>query len=131
MQESKNESSFRFNKRRSEGKSCIDMPNKNPQHKVPKLNPTSTVSYVQILGTGMDTQDTSPSVLLFVDEQRFIFNAGEKTTLSIINLSNGLHETDTQTTRQSIGGKALLKQLAKDYSKVSLSEGRSEEAAPF
>ncbi|XP_031269829.1 tRNase Z TRZ3, mitochondrial-like [Pistacia vera] len=77
MQESKNESSFRFNKRRSEGKSCIDMPNKNPQHKVPKLNPTSTVSYVQILGTGMDTQDTSPSVLLFVDEQRFIFNAGE------------------------------------------------------
>lgn len=35
-------------------------------------------SYVfQILGTGMDTQDTSPSVLLFFDKQRFIFNAGE------------------------------------------------------
>lgn len=31
----------------------------------------------QILGTGMDTQDTSPSVLLFFDHQRFIFNAGE------------------------------------------------------
>lgn len=25
----------------------------------------------------MDTQDTSPSVLLFFDNQRFIFNAGE------------------------------------------------------
>lgn len=32
---------------------------------------------VQILGTGMDTQDTSPSILLFFDKQRFIFNAGE------------------------------------------------------
>ncbi|CAL2229629.1 unnamed protein product [Prunus armeniaca] len=30
-----------------------------------------------LLGTGMDTQDTSPSVLLFFDKQRFIFNAGE------------------------------------------------------
>ncbi|TKY62054.1 Ribonuclease Z [Spatholobus suberectus] len=30
-----------------------------------------------ILGTGMDTQDTSPSVLLFFDNQRFIFNAEE------------------------------------------------------
>lgn len=34
-------------------------------------------SIFQILGTGMDTQDTSPSVLLFFDKQRFIFNAGE------------------------------------------------------
>nr|DAD27608.1 TPA_asm: hypothetical protein HUJ06_029076 [Nelumbo nucifera] len=33
--------------------------------------------FSQILGTGMDTQDTSPSVLLFFDKQRFIFNAGE------------------------------------------------------
>ena len=32
---------------------------------------------LQILGTGMDTQDTSPSVLLFFDRERFIFNAGE------------------------------------------------------
>ncbi|CAL8088157.1 unnamed protein product [Prunus armeniaca] len=30
-----------------------------------------------LLGTGMDTQDTSPSVLLFFDKQRFKFNAGE------------------------------------------------------
>lgn len=36
---------------------------------------------VQILGTGMDTQDTSPSVLLFFDKQRFIFNAGEVSLL--------------------------------------------------
>ncbi|KAG6403097.1 hypothetical protein SASPL_135314 [Salvia splendens] len=32
---------------------------------------------LQILGTGMDTQDTSPAVLLFLQQQRFIFNAGE------------------------------------------------------
>ncbi|CAA3033201.1 zinc phosphodiesterase ELAC 2, partial [Olea europaea subsp. europaea] len=30
-----------------------------------------------ILGNGMDAQDTSPSVLLFFDKQRFIFNVGE------------------------------------------------------
>ncbi|CAM6105646.1 unnamed protein product [Calypogeia fissa] len=35
------------------------------------------ISYVQILGTGMDTGDTSPSVLLFFDKRRIIFNAGE------------------------------------------------------
>ncbi|CAL8998079.1 unnamed protein product, partial [Prunus brigantina] len=32
---------------------------------------------LQLLGTGMDTQDTSLSVLLFFDKQRFIFNVGE------------------------------------------------------
>ncbi|GJT56716.1 exocyst complex component EXO84C [Tanacetum coccineum] len=32
---------------------------------------------IKILGTGMDTQDTSPLVLLFFYKQRFIFNAGE------------------------------------------------------
>ncbi|XP_057982112.1 tRNAse Z TRZ4, mitochondrial-like isoform X2 [Malania oleifera] len=37
----------------------------------------NTPAYVQILGTGMDTHDTLPSVLLFFDEYRFIFNAGE------------------------------------------------------
>ncbi|GFP79691.1 zinc phosphodiesterase elac protein 2 [Phtheirospermum japonicum] len=41
------------------------------------INPVNTASYVQILGNGMDTQDTSSSVLLFFDQQRFIFNAGE------------------------------------------------------
>ncbi|KAK4349944.1 hypothetical protein RND71_029257 [Anisodus tanguticus] len=66
-----------FNKRRAEGKDKNDGPKKNLQLKVRKLNPVNTISYVQILGTGMDTQDTSPSVLLFFDKQRFIFNAGE------------------------------------------------------
>ncbi|CAL8141207.1 unnamed protein product [Prunus armeniaca] len=32
----------------------------------------------KLLGTGMDTQDASPSMLLFFDKQRFIFNAGER-----------------------------------------------------
>lgn len=31
----------------------------------------------QILGTGMDTHDTMPSILLFIDNIRIIFNAGE------------------------------------------------------
>ncbi|XVE52052.1 hypothetical protein DITRI_Ditri02bG0089700 [Diplodiscus trichospermus] len=70
-------SSFGFNKRRAEGQDKSDRPKKNPQLKERKLNPTNTIAYVQILGTGMDTQDTSPSVLLFFDKQRFIFNAGE------------------------------------------------------
>ena len=39
----------------------------------------NTEAYVQILGTGMDTQETSPSVLLFFNNERFIFNAGEVT----------------------------------------------------
>ncbi|KGN45397.1 tRNase Z TRZ3, mitochondrial [Cucumis sativus] len=69
--------SFGFNKRRAEGRDKTDLPKKNLQLKVRKLNPANTISYVQILGTGMDTQDTSPSVLLFFDKQRFIFNAGE------------------------------------------------------
>ncbi|BFI40606.1 ribonuclease Z [Marchantia polymorpha subsp. ruderalis] len=35
------------------------------------------ISFVQILGTGMDTRDTSASVLLFFDKRRIVFNAGE------------------------------------------------------
>uniref|UniRef100_A0A0V0H780 Putative ovule protein n=1 Tax=Solanum chacoense TaxID=4108 RepID=A0A0V0H780_SOLCH len=70
-----------FNKRRAEGKDKNDGPRKNLQLKVRKLNPVNTISYVQILGTGMDTQDTTPSVLLFFDKQRFIFNAGEVSML--------------------------------------------------
>ncbi|KAF8052608.1 hypothetical protein N665_1537s0001 [Sinapis alba] len=49
---------------------------KNGSKKTRKLNPKTT-AYTQVLGTGMDTQDTSSSVLLFFDEQRFLFNAGE------------------------------------------------------
>lgn len=70
-------SSFGFNKRRAEGMDKSHRPKKNLQLKSRTLNPTNTIAYVQILGTGMDTQDTSPSVLLFFDKQRFIFNAGE------------------------------------------------------
>ncbi|KAL2516197.1 tRNAse Z4 [Forsythia ovata] len=69
--------SIGFNRKRAEGRDASDRPKKNLQLKVRKLNPANTISYVQILGTGMDTQDTSPSVLLFFDKQRFIFNAGE------------------------------------------------------
>ncbi|XP_054784169.1 tRNase Z TRZ3, mitochondrial-like isoform X2 [Prosopis cineraria] len=72
-----NVDSVGFNKRRAEGRDSSALPKKNLQLKVRKLNPVNTISYVQILGTGMDTQDTSPSVLLFFDNQRFIFNAGE------------------------------------------------------
>ncbi|XP_061374803.1 tRNAse Z TRZ4, mitochondrial isoform X2 [Gastrolobium bilobum] len=66
-----------FNKKRAEGRDKNDFPKKHLQLKSRKLNPINTISYVQILGTGMDTQDTSPAVLLFFDKQRFIFNAGE------------------------------------------------------
>ncbi|KAF8027580.1 hypothetical protein BT93_E0480 [Corymbia citriodora subsp. variegata] len=67
-----------FNRKRAEGRDRSDGSRKELQlKKRPKANPVSTISYVQILGTGMDTQDTSPSVLLFFDHQRFIFNAGE------------------------------------------------------
>lgn len=65
-----------FNKKRAEGRDKSSRP-KDLKLKVRRLNPVNTISYVQILGTGMDTQDTSPSVLLFFDKQRFIFNAGE------------------------------------------------------
>ncbi|KAL6547799.1 hypothetical protein OROHE_009504 [Orobanche hederae] len=64
-----------FNRRRAEGRDKDSR--KNLQLKMRKLNPINTLCYAQILGTGMDTQDTSPSVLLFFDKQRFIFNAGE------------------------------------------------------
>ncbi|CAI7832303.1 unnamed protein product [Closterium sp. NIES-53] len=34
-------------------------------------------AYLQVLGTGMDTGDTSPCVLLFFERLRLVFNAGE------------------------------------------------------
>ncbi|CAE5959997.1 unnamed protein product [Arabidopsis arenosa] len=70
-------SSFVFNKRRAEGIDKTDKKKRNLERKTQKLNPSNTIAYAQILGTGMDTQDTSSSVLLFFDKQRFIFNAGE------------------------------------------------------
>lgn len=45
---------------------------------IPKNAPVkSSLAYLQILGTGIDTEDTVPSVLLFFDNRRYIFNAGE------------------------------------------------------
>ena len=37
----------------------------------------NTICYLQVLGLGNDTEDCSPSVLLFFDHQRYLFNAGE------------------------------------------------------
>ena len=42
----------------------------------------------------MDTQDTSPSVLLFFDKQRFIFNAGEVSIAFKLLASTMLHGQD-------------------------------------
>ncbi|CAO2205041.1 unnamed protein product [Urochloa humidicola] len=64
-----------FNRKRAEGNDGRQRG--SMELKTRKLNPVNTTCYVQILGTGMDTQDTSPSILLFFDKQRFIFNAGE------------------------------------------------------
>ncbi|AQK91177.1 tRNAse Z4 [Zea mays] len=64
-----------FNRKRAEGKDGGKRG--SMELKTRRLNPVNTTCYVQILGTGMDTQDTSPSILLFFDKQRFIFNAGE------------------------------------------------------
>ncbi|KAK3163209.1 hypothetical protein QOZ80_1AG0000690 [Eleusine coracana subsp. coracana] len=64
-----------FNRKRAEGRDGAKRG--SMELKTRRLNPVNTTCYVQILGTGMDTQDTSPSILLFFDKQRFIFNAGE------------------------------------------------------
>lgn len=40
--------SFGFNKRRAEGRDKSDLPKKNLQLKVRKLNPANTISYVQV-----------------------------------------------------------------------------------
>ncbi|XP_078431873.1 tRNAse Z4 [Wolffia australiana] len=96
-----------FNKKRAEGLDRSSKP-KNLQLKVRKLNPVSTICYVQILGTGMDTQDTSPSVLLFFDKQRFIFNAGEGLqrfcTEHKIKLSKIDHMFLTRVSSETAGG---------------------------
>lgn len=70
------EETLGFNKRRAEGRDKNDRPRKVLPLKERKLNP-NTICYLQLMGTGMDTQDTSPAVLLFFEKQRFIFNAGE------------------------------------------------------
>lgn len=49
MEESDKGSSFGFNKRRAEGKDKDDRGKKNLQLKVRRLNPTNTISYVQVI----------------------------------------------------------------------------------
>lgn len=41
------------------------------------MNRNNGSAYLQVLGLGLDTADAVPSVLLFFDHQRYIFNAGE------------------------------------------------------
>ncbi|CAH8363678.1 unnamed protein product [Eruca vesicaria subsp. sativa] len=69
-------SPFEFNKSKGDGFDKTGKNKKNLERKIRKLN-TNNTAYTQVLRTGMDTQDTSSSVLLFFDNQRFIFNAGE------------------------------------------------------
>ncbi|OMO69077.1 zinc phosphodiesterase ELAC protein 2-like protein [Corchorus olitorius] len=68
---------FKFNEARADGGDKTCKPKKNFQLKRHIGGSGNTSAYVQILGIGMDTHDTTPSVLLFFDKQRFIFNAGE------------------------------------------------------
>ncbi|KAK6912030.1 tRNase Z endonuclease [Dillenia turbinata] len=82
-----------FNKRRAEGRDNNKA--KTLQLKVRKLNPVNTICYFQILGTGMDTRDTSPSVLLFFDKQRFIFNAGD-VSIGLLIIFAGLQRFCTE-----------------------------------
>ncbi|KAI3866557.1 hypothetical protein MKW92_051998 [Papaver armeniacum] len=63
MEENGESGRLDYNKRRAEGGD-----RKDNEPKVQKLNN---------IGNWIDTQDTSPSILLFFDDQRFIFNAGE------------------------------------------------------
>ncbi|DBB10539.1 TPA: hypothetical protein ACH3X3_002076 [Trebouxia sp. C0006] len=44
---------------------------------VAEMNRNNGSAYLQVLGLGLDTADAVPSVLLFFDHQRYIFNAGE------------------------------------------------------
>ncbi|KAK9811324.1 hypothetical protein WJX72_001848 [[Myrmecia] bisecta] len=50
---------------------------KKPDSRSPSISSHNSCSYVQVLGPGTDTGDTTPSVLLFFDRQRYLFNVGE------------------------------------------------------
>ncbi|KQK03434.2 hypothetical protein BRADI_2g07852v3 [Brachypodium distachyon] len=95
-----------FNKTRAEGKD--GRKDRSMELKNRRAIPISTTCYVQILGTGMDTQDTAPSILLFFDKQRFIFNAGEGLqrfcTEHKIKLSKTDHIFFTRVCSETAGG---------------------------
>uniref|UniRef100_A0A803NZ43 ribonuclease Z n=1 Tax=Cannabis sativa TaxID=3483 RepID=A0A803NZ43_CANSA len=65
------------NKSSGSNKRTAEERDKDDPLKSRKLNSSNTICYLQILGNGMDTHDTSPSVLLFFDSKSIIFNAGE------------------------------------------------------
>lgn len=99
----------------------------NPENNV-HIN---TEAYVQILGTGMDTQETSPSVLLWFDKERFIFNAGEGLqrfcTEHQIKLSQVDHICLTRVCSETAGGlPGLLLTLAGMKNESPQSAGKVE-----
>jgi len=54
--------------------------NSKPTHQKQKGYQTKGVgsrAFIQVLGLGVDVNDTSPSVLLFTDTERILFNVGE------------------------------------------------------
>eukprot|EP00803_Ostreobium_quekettii_P004091 evm.model.scf_112.2 EVM.evm.TU.scf_112.2 scf_112:6839-12772(+) len=53
------------------------MPKKGRPGNGRKIDTVHSSSHIQILGNGTDTGDTCPSVLLFFDKLRYVFNAGE------------------------------------------------------
>ncbi|OMO83138.1 zinc phosphodiesterase ELAC protein 2-like protein [Corchorus olitorius] len=99
---------FKFNEAREGGSDKTCKPKKNFQLKRSIGGSTNTTAYVQILGIGMDTHDTTPSVLLFFDKQRFIFNAGEWTvrfcTEHKIKLSKIDHICFSRVCSETVGG---------------------------
>ncbi|KAK8527370.1 hypothetical protein V6N13_085203 [Hibiscus sabdariffa] len=101
----------KFNEGRAKGTDRSSKPPiiKNLRLKHHTANSTSsTTAYIQILGIGMDTHDTMPSILLFFDKQRFIFNAGEGLqrfcTEHKIKLSKIDHIFLSRVCSESIGG---------------------------
>ena len=66
------------------------------------------VSVLQILGLGTDTGDTTPSVLLFFDHLRFLFNVGEGFQRFCVQHRIKLAKTSgifvTRTTTEAAGG---------------------------
>ena len=63
---------------------------------------------VQVLGLGTDTGDSAPSVLLFFDHYRFLFNAGEGFQRFCVQHRIRMGKTTaifgTRSTTQALGG---------------------------
>ncbi len=63
---------------------------------------------MQVLGLGTDTGDSAPSVLLFFDHYRFLFNAGEGFQRFCVQHRIRMGKTSaifgTRSTTQALGG---------------------------